>query len=124
MTTSSKVAVVRLCDVLPLLDADRHIGKREAAAFLGMSVRKIEGLLADIPHFRVGGQVLFRKSELIAWMNRHREHTSAADLARLADDVIREVLGRKKNSQLDGHRTETNQLQARRRRRGCGGGAK
>src|SRR5437870_934254 len=106
MTTSSRVAVVRLCDVLPLLDADRHMGKREAAEFLGLGIRTLEGLLDQVPHFRVGSKVLFRRSELIAWMDRHREHTTSADLGRIADDAVRAVLGEKRNSQLDGHRNE------------------
>jgi len=98
MIEASKIEVVRVADVLPLLDADRHMGKREAADFLGISVRKIEGLLDQIPHFRVGSQVLFRRSELIAWMDAHRERTTSADLDCIADDAVRAVLGGKRTT--------------------------
>ena len=88
-----KIEVVRLAEVLSLLDRDQHVGKREAAQFLGLSVRTIVGLLNEIPHFRVGAKVLFRKAELVEWMNGHRERTTAAVLDRIADEAVRAVLG-------------------------------
>src|SRR5690242_3921639 len=61
MTDQSRIEVVRLADVMAKLDTDWHMGKRGAAEFLGLGVRTIEALLDRIPHFRVGGRVLFRK---------------------------------------------------------------
>jgi excisionase family DNA binding protein len=98
MTGPPKIDVLRVADLLPRLDADRHMGKREAAEFLGLGVRTIEGMLDEIPHFRVGAKVLFRRSELVAWMDRHREQTTAADWKRIVDDVVASVLGPKRTN--------------------------
>jgi excisionase family DNA binding protein len=95
MNERIKVNVVALADVLPLLDHDRHMAKREAAQFLGIGVRTLETLQWEIPHFRVGSRVLFRRSELIRWMNGRREQTTVGDLDRVADEAVRAVLGKK-----------------------------
>jgi excisionase family DNA binding protein len=95
MTEHTRIEVVTLADVLPPQDVDRKMRKREAAAFVGLGVRTIEGLLDEIPHFRVGAKVLFRRSELIAWMDRHRERVTGDDLDRIAEAAVKAVLGEK-----------------------------
>jgi hypothetical protein len=42
--------------------------------------------------------VFFRRSELVAWMDRHREKTPAADLDRIVDDAVASVLGQKERT--------------------------
>ena len=83
-----------------IADRDRHLPKLEAFAYLGMSVSNIEKRLAEIPHFRVGVKVMFRKSELDRWMEKHRERPADLDLDRLADEAVRAVLGTRKNKAL------------------------
>jgi excisionase family DNA binding protein len=66
--------------------------KSEASQYIGLGVRTIESLLPEIPHFRVGGRVLFRRSELDQWMQRHREHAWEVDVEKLADDAVAAVM--------------------------------
>ncbi len=83
-----------------IADRDRYLPKLDASAYLGMSVSNIEKRLASIPHFRVGAKVMFRKSELDRWMEKHREKPADLDLDRLADEAVRAVLGPRKNQSL------------------------
>ena len=59
---------IDICEVLRYLEQDRYLGKRAAVAYLSLSARTLQGRLDEIPHFRVGRKILFRKSELDAWM--------------------------------------------------------
>ena len=52
---------------------DCYLSKRSAAKYLDISVRSINQHLHHMPHFRRGGKILFRKSELDRWMDRFRE---------------------------------------------------
>ena len=70
-----------------------YLGKRESAAYLGLSVRTVEKNLDGIPHFRVGRKLLFRKSELDRFMEQHREAATGADLGAIADEVLAKVRG-------------------------------
>jgi excisionase family DNA binding protein len=80
-----------------IADRDRYLAKSEASAYLALSVSNIEKRLSEIPHFRVGAKVMFRKSELDRWMQQHRENSADLDLARIADEAIVAVLGPRKN---------------------------
>ena len=88
---------VSVQEVLAYLDRDRYMPKSEAAAYLGISVSNIEKQLVSLPHFRVGAKVLFRKSELDRWMEKHREKPADVDLDRIADEALRAILGPRKN---------------------------
>ncbi len=87
-------------EILAYLDRDRYMPKAEASGYLGISVSNIEKLLESIPRFRVGAKVLFRKSELDRWKEKHREKPADLDLDRIAEEAIRAVLGPRKNNQL------------------------
>lgn len=84
-------------EILAYLQSDRYMSKVEAAAYLGLSVSNVEKKLSEIPHFKVGAKVLFKKSELDRWMEKHRENTEEMDLDRIANDALRAVLGPGKN---------------------------
>ncbi len=84
-------------EILAYLDRDRYMPKAEVSDYLGISISNIEKQLESIPHFRVGAKVLFRKSELDRWMEKHRERPADLDLDRLADEAVRSVLGTGKN---------------------------
>jgi|SoiMethySBSTD1v2_1073268.scaffolds.fasta_scaffold5691537_1 excisionase family DNA binding protein len=87
---------VSVREILSYLDRDRFFDKRQASDYLSICVRSLEERLKEIPHFRVGAKILFKKSELDVWMERHRENPEAIDLDRLADEVVAEVLGKVK----------------------------
>jgi excisionase family DNA binding protein len=97
MDSISKGTVVAVHEILSYLDRDRYMPKSEAAVYMGISVSNVEKQLNSIPHFRVGVKVLFRKSELDRWMEKHREKPADLDLDRLADEAIKAVFGPRKN---------------------------
>ena len=63
-----------------IIREDCYLSKRSAAKYLDISVRSINQHLAEMPHFRKGGKILFRKSELDRWMDRFRERLPDIDL--------------------------------------------
>ena len=73
---------------------DYHFSKAEAARYVGRSVRWFDYQLQSLnppPGFKVGTQWIFRKSELDAWLEQFR---AGRDLDLLADETVREVLGK------------------------------
>ena len=88
---------VSVQEILAYLDRDRYMPKSEASTYLGISVSNIEKQLVSLPHFRVGAKVLFRKSDLDRWMEKHREKPADFDLDRITDEALRAVLGPRKN---------------------------
>ena len=66
-------------------DRDHYMNKAKASRYTGLSVRNIEQRLDEIPHFRVGRKLLFKRSELDEWMEQHRE---SVDLKHLADEAL------------------------------------
>jgi len=83
---------VSVQEVLLHFDRDRYMDKREAATYTSLSTRTLEGRLGEIPHFRVGRKVLFKKSELDRWLEQFREG-GAHDLDRIADEAIESLKG-------------------------------
>ena len=83
--------MVSVSEILAYLETDRYMDKHEAAAYLSLSTRTLDYDLHEISHFRVGRKVLFKKSELDQWMERHRE-SGGADLNKIADEVVEQVL--------------------------------
>jgi len=84
--------LVSVKEILGYLAQDRYMGKREAAAYTGLSIRTLEGRLDEIPHFLVGKKKLFKKSELDLWMETHRQGNSH-NLDRIADEAIEALKG-------------------------------
>jgi len=79
--------VVSAREILAYVDRDRYLDKREAAAYTSLSIRNLEARLDEIPHFRVGKKILFKKSELDRWMEKYREGGSH-NLDRLVDETL------------------------------------
>jgi excisionase family DNA binding protein len=84
---------VDVYEVLRYLRGDYYMGKKEAAEYLAISVSNLEKRLHEVPHFRLGKKVLFKKSELDRWMEQHRENSDSLNLRRLADEAM-EALGK------------------------------
>ena len=76
------VGVVSVAEVLLYFSQDRYLSKRLAAAYLCLSLRNFESRLDQLPRYRVGSKLLFKKSELDRWMEAHRE-SNGDSLARI-----------------------------------------
>lgn len=63
---------------LLVISAKEALDTREAALFLGLSESRVRHLVweKDIPHYKSGSKVFFRKSELEGWMLRNRIPTT------------------------------------------------
>jgi hypothetical protein len=79
-------AVIHVSEVLYYLDLDRFLNKKQAAAFSGLCERTLDGA-KDLPRYKPAGKVLFRKSELVEWMTRHRER-SLDEIDSLVSEVL------------------------------------
>ena len=79
--------LVSVQEILSYVDQDRYLDKREAAAYTSLSTRTLEGRLDEIPHFRVGKKILFKKSELDRWIESHRQGGNH-DLDKIANEAI------------------------------------
>ena len=60
----------------------------EVAGYLKCSVSTVRRLVvrAQIPHFRVSTLVRFRRSDIDAWLLKHREGELATDSLKLPED--------------------------------------
>ena len=87
--------VVSIQEVLLYFDRDRYMDKRETAEYTSLSTRTLEGRLDEIPHFRVGKKILFKKSELDRWMETYREG-GTQNLDQLADEAIASLMEEKR----------------------------
>jgi len=67
-------ALIRIDEVLRYIAADRYMDKSESAQYLGVGVRTFEGWMDQIPKYRPGRKLLFKKSELDAF-NLHAIRT-------------------------------------------------
>ena len=81
--------MVSVQEVLVYFDRDRYLDKQEAAKYTSLCVRTLETRLPEIPHFRVGKKILFKKSELDHWMESYREGTQNLD--RIADEAVESI---------------------------------
>jgi excisionase family DNA binding protein len=74
----------------PPLD-DQYFPLTELSTYAGLSVRTLRGYLQDpvgpLPHYRVGGRILVRRSDYDAWVRRFRSNVAA-----VADQILNEVL--------------------------------
>lgn len=72
---------------------DGYLGLRALARYSGLSVRTLRRYLHDpaqpLPHYRIGGRVLVRRSDFDAWAARFRvEQRGAEQLDRMVADVM------------------------------------
>jgi excisionase family DNA binding protein len=70
---------------------DPFLSLKALAGYSGLSVRKLRDLLADptcpLPHYRVGGKILVRRSEFDVWMQQYRAGCNI-NVARMVDVVV------------------------------------
>jgi excisionase family DNA binding protein len=72
---------------------DRYLSLRSLATYAGMSVRTLRVLLvrrhAPLPHYRIGGKILVRRSEFDQWVAEFRIVRPPLDLDVVVGDVMR-----------------------------------
>lgn len=75
-----------------VVDDDRYLSVRSLAVYSGLSVRTIRSYLihaADpLPHYRVGGKILVRRSEFDAWACHFRVTRPSLDFDTLVGDLV------------------------------------
>jgi hypothetical protein len=87
-----KLVVIEGIEVTTALDP--YLPLRALAAYSGMSARSLRDRLTDpyhpLPHYRVGGKLLVRRSEFDRWIARYRQ-VGNTDVERIAGDVLRDL---------------------------------
>ncbi len=84
--------VVSVSEILAYWDQDRYLNLPEAAKYTIISARTIRGRLDEIPHRRVGTRILlFKKSELDAWLEQYREG-GKDELDELVNETLAKVI--------------------------------
>lgn len=80
----------------PSVAVDSFLSLRALARYSCVSVRKLREHLRDpahpLPHYRVGGKIVVRRSEFDAWITRYRR-VGQADVEGIVDSVMRDLRG-------------------------------
>jgi len=83
------VGVVSVREVLAYLEKDRFMDLKEVTEYLPLSERTIREHLGEIPHFRYGKKIIFKKSEIDRWMEGFRVSDPDLDAAvRMAEEML------------------------------------
>jgi hypothetical protein len=73
---------------------DPFLTLRALSAYSGLSVRKLRDFLDDVthplPHYRVGGKILVRRSEFDAWIAVYRRR-GLVDVDQIVDEMLKDV---------------------------------
>ena len=68
-----------------------YLSLRDLSVYSGLSIRKLRDCLIDperpLPHYRIGGKLLVRRSEYDEWSAGFRVNTSSS-LGKIVDDVM------------------------------------
>jgi len=82
-------AVVSVREILNFIESDRYLDLKEAAEYLPLSERTIRQHLKEIPCFRYGKKIIFKKSELDQWMEGFRVRDQDLDQAmKMAEEML------------------------------------
>lgn len=75
---------------------DPFLSLRTLASYSCVSIRKLREYLRDpahpLPHYRLGGKIVVRRSEFDAWMAAYRR-VGQADVEGIVDSVMRDLRG-------------------------------
>ena len=76
------------------VDDDPYLALRTLAAYGGLSVRTLRSYLTHpstpLPHYRIGGKILVRRSEYDRWASQFHAHVAAV-VDKVVDDVLRSL---------------------------------
>jgi excisionase family DNA binding protein len=89
---------VSVTEILRYIAQDRFFSLDEVCRYLSLSERTVRKRLPEIKHFRIGSKLLFKKTDVDQWMDRHAETSAALDLGRLADEALKGLLQQKEIS--------------------------
>ncbi len=78
-------------EVLAYVQNDRYMTLAQTLEYLPLSERNIRERLSEIPHYRVGKRLLFKKSELDSWMQGYREEAEELDIRALAEQALEKI---------------------------------
>jgi len=82
--------VVSVSEIVAYVTADRYLSLKEASEYTSISGRTLRDQ-DDLPRYRVGKLLRFKKSEVDEWMLKHRER-GKADLDELVNETLAKVL--------------------------------
>ncbi len=82
---------VSVQDVLAYVQSDRYMTLAQTLEYLPLSERNIRKRLREIPHYRVGKRLLFKKSELDVWIQGYREEAEELDIRALAEQALEKI---------------------------------
>ena len=89
--TAGQVRGILAERVIVSTQLDPFLSLKALAAYSGLSVRKLRDLLSDpahpLPHYRVAGKILVRRSEFDAWIAKDRR-LGNPDVDRIVADVL------------------------------------
>lgn len=73
-------------------DADAYLPLKALSGYSGLSVRTLRDYLVHrahpLPHFRIGGKIVVKRSEFDAWAAQFRVTSSPEGIGALVDDVL------------------------------------
>src|SRR5713226_3609498 len=76
---------------------DPYLDTQALAEYAGCSARWLRGKRADplhpLPHYRIGGKVLHRRSEFDAWIARYHQTSPNPDVRRAVAEMLRSFPG-------------------------------
>jgi excisionase family DNA binding protein len=90
-----------IADVLPVevqkvtvvVELDPYLSLKALAAYSGLGVTRLRAYLTDVrhplPHYRVGGKILIRRSTFDHWME---QHNATPDMAGIVNEVVADML--------------------------------
>ena len=71
---------------------DAYLSLRELSVYSGLSIRTLRGFLVhplrSLPHYRMAGKILVKRSEFDRWMQEYRRETPSCVDA-IVDDVLK-----------------------------------
>ncbi len=82
--------VVSISEIVAYVTADRYLSLKETSEYTGFSGRTLRGQ-DDLPRYRVGKMLRFKKSEVDEWMIKHREG-GKDDLNELVNETLAKVI--------------------------------
>jgi hypothetical protein len=81
----------------PLVFDDGYLPLPDLARYSGLPVRRLRDHLRDaahpLPHYRIGGRVVVKRSEYDAWVQHFHCESNVAPEDRLARDILEAMRG-------------------------------
>jgi hypothetical protein len=75
--------------------SDAYLSLKALSGYAGLSVRTLRGYLTSathpLPHFRVGGKLLVKRSEFDQWISGFRAESAGASVDAVVDEILRRV---------------------------------